>query len=312
MHINPFELPQGTKSPSPQKIKFLISLFEGILTDTDADKLPKLSKSLLEEAILKLYETHSHTPKISDFAKLLSDSPEKSLQDFSKMLYPWTGNRPYGRLLDKDNSFDVHNKFVVFDLKGLSNYPDLQSVMILIITDYILGKTENNLGTRKRILMDECWQLLKQKSAQDLMEYYVRAGRKTGTGITFITQGLEEIIQSPIGGAILSNTSSKFILKQQGDLEPVKNILKLNDQEITLIRSLRQSKGHYSEAFLSVGDNKAIMRCVPTPLEYWLATSDAKDNEEIEKRNKTNKSLKEIILELAEEYPYGISQGKAK
>jgi hypothetical protein len=94
MHINPFELPQGTKSPSPQKIKFLISLFEGILTDTDADKLPKLSKSLLEEAILKLYETHSHTPKISDFAKLLSDSPEKSLQDFSKMLYPWTGNRP--------------------------------------------------------------------------------------------------------------------------------------------------------------------------------------------------------------------------
>jgi hypothetical protein len=51
---------------------------------------------------------------------------------------------------------------------------------------------------------------------------------------------------------------------------------------------------------------------VPTPLEYWLATSDAKDNEEIEKRNKTNKSLKEIILELAEEYPYGISQGKAK
>ena len=70
------------------------------------------------------------------------------------MLYPWTGERPYGRLLDAKSTLDLSSGFVVFDLKGLSCYPDLQAAMILIITDLILGRVENTKGKRKQILMD--------------------------------------------------------------------------------------------------------------------------------------------------------------
>ena len=59
---------------------------------------------------------------------------------------------------------------VVFDLKGLSTYPDLQAAMILIITDFILGRIEiagwGHQGRRKQILMDECWELLKSQAAK--------------------------------------------------------------------------------------------------------------------------------------------------
>ena len=49
---------------------------------------------------------------------------------------------------------------VVFDLKGLSSYPDLQSAMILILTDFILGQVESkqHLNRPKQIIMDECWE----------------------------------------------------------------------------------------------------------------------------------------------------------
>ena len=143
------------------------------------------------------------------------------------------------------------------------------------------------------------------------MEYCVRTLRKTGSGITFITQGLEEIVRSPIGPAILSNTATKFVLLQRGDLEPSRSILKLNEQELGLISSLRQVKGSFSEAFMMANDSITVIRAVPTPLEYWLATSDAADNELLEKTRKEhpNRTLLEVIEELAKLYPKGAARG---
>ncbi|MBI3556106.1 MAG: TraC family protein [Deltaproteobacteria bacterium] len=316
--INPFELAPGQVEPSPQKIKFLLALLENVLTDTDGEKLPKLDKSLLEESVLALYKKNGdRTPRLSELNSALAQSKDERLRQFSRMLYPWTGDRPYGRLLDGENGLDLHSDVVVFDLKGLSSYPDLQSVMILIITDFILGRVESKddaiQGRRKQILMDECWELLKSQASSNFMEYCVRTLRKTGSGITFITQGLEEIVASSIGSAILSNTATKFILMQRGDLEPIRKILKLNDQEMALISSLRQAKGKYSEAFLMANDARTVIRACPTPVEYWLATSDASDNALLADTRVAfpEKDLAQVIHWLADNYPNG-SQGLTK
>lgn len=320
--INPFHLPDNATEPSPHKLKFLLTFFETILTDSESEKLHKLDKSLLEEAFLETYKKirkeKDRVPRLSDFHEYLSASKETSLKNFAKMLYPWTGNRPYGRLLDADNTLDLTNDVVVFDLKGLSSYPDLQSVMILIITDFILGRVEskntNILQRRKQIIMDEVWQLLQSKPASSFMEYCVRTLRKTGSGITFITQGLEEIVASPIGSAILSNTATKFILLQRGDLEPIRKILKLNDQEMSLIQSLGQSKGLYSEAFMMLNEDRTVIRIKPTPIEYWLATSDAIDNSYLDEYRKKypEKTLPQVIEELASQFPFGVSKSEVK
>lgn len=243
--INPFLLPIGATEPSPQKIKFLIALLETVLTDEEGEKLPKLDKSLIEEAVMKTYSTcaEGRTPRLSDLKRIFEESKEPSLKNYAKTLYPWTGDRPYGRLLDAENALGLSSDMVVFDLKSLSSYPDLQSVMILIITDFILGKVENVPDRRKRILMDECWDLLRSQGANQFMEYCARTLRKTGSGITFITQALEDIERSTVGPAILNNTATKIILTQRGDLERTCKTLKLNDQEIALIQSLKQQKG---------------------------------------------------------------------
>ncbi len=308
--INPMELPEGVKIPPPEKVKFLLALLENLLTDEDGDKLPKLDRSLLEEAILEVYRLGREAgkpPRLGDLAQYLSESKEPGLKDFARMLYPWTGERPYGRLLDGPQSLDLTSHFVVFDLKGLASYPDLQAAMVLIITDFILGRVENTKGVRKQILMDECWELLKSRGSQRFMEHCVRTLRKTGSGITFITQGLEEIVASPIGSAILSNTATKFVLQQRGDLKPTREIMKLNDQEMGLISSLRQSKGEYSEAFLICDERKTVIQVHPTPIEYWLATSDAEDNRVLEKARSEapEKTLAEHIHDLSLIYPYG-------
>ena len=132
--------------------------------------------------------------------------------------------------------------------------------------------------------------------------------RKNRAGITFITQGVEEIIDSPIGSAIMNNTATKFVLLQRGDSEILKNALKLNSQELNLIFSLEQRKGEFSEAFMIEGDHRQVVRINPSPFEYWLSTSDAGDNLYLQNLKEEGASLVGAIEQAALTYPNGIGQ----
>jgi hypothetical protein len=182
--------------------------------------------------------------------------------------------------------------------------------MILILTDFILNQVESDKSNRKRIILDEAWELLKSPAAASFMEYCARTLRKTGSGITFITQGVEEIVASPIGAAILNNTATKFIMLQRGDTEILAQTLKLNQQEISLIQSLEQRKGVFSEGFLIEGDHRQVIRVYPSATEYWLSTSDAQDNAFIESLRANGSSLPEAIKTAALQFPNGIAEAK--
>jgi conjugal transfer ATP-binding protein TraC len=224
------------------------------------------------------------------------------------MLYIWTGDRPYGKLLDGQGELRTNAEICSFDLKGLSQYPDLQSVMILTLTDFILSQVEGDRSVKKRIILDEAWELLKSQAAATFMEYSARTLRKTGSGITFITQGVEEIANSPIGSAILNNTATKILMLQRGDVDILQKTLKLNSQELELIQSLKQMKGHYSEGFLIEGLESQVIQVHPSPLEYWLATSDANDNNFLYGLIEKGMSFIDAINEAADKHPNGVNQ----
>lgn len=313
--INPFDIPDPSQEPSNQKLKSLLAVIESMVVEDEKSKLIKLDRVLLEKAIIELYEEKRRTnevPVLSELTEKLAKSKEPSLVDIAKVLFMWTGNRPYGKLLDGFGSLRTDAPICTFDLKGLSQFPDLQSVMILILTDFILGQVEQDKVNKKRIILDEAWQLLKSNAAAGFMEYCARTLRKSGSGITFITQGVEEIVNSPIGPAIMNNTATKFILLQRGDSEILKNALKLNTQELNLIFSLEQRKGEFSEGFMIEGDHRQVIRIYPSPFEYWLSTSDASDNRHIEELRKSGLSLVDAIESAARTYPNGITQAKAE
>ena len=309
--INPLEIPDLQSGPSDQKLKSLIAIIESMVVDEDRSKLPKLEKVLLEKEIIELYKSKAKeniVPRLTDLKTALEKSPEICLQQIGKLLYMWTGDTAFGRLLDRPGSLRTNAEICTFDLKGLSSYPDLQSVMILLLTDFIIGQVEGNRTHRKRIILDEAWALLKSNAAAGFMEYCARTLRKTGSGITFITQGVEEIAASPIGSAILNNTATKFIMLQRGDSNVLRETLKLNNEELRLIYSLEQKKGEFSEGFMMEGDHRQVVRIYPTPFEYWLSTSDAFDNAYLDKLMDEGKTLVQAIESAAIKYPAGVGQ----
>ena len=313
--INPFELKDPTKAPTGEKLKSLVSIIEQMVVDS-GEKLSRFDRVLIEEALTTTFEIarseeSPQSPLISDFVRLCGKSEEECLRRVSKLMFPWVGNSPFGKLLDRPGKIRADQPIVAFDLKGLSQYPDLQSVMILILTNFILDQVESDRSVAKRVILDEAWELLKSPAASAFMEYAARTFRKTGSGITFITQGVEEIIASGIGPAILNNTATKLVMLQKGDTRVLKDQLKLNSQELRLIQSLGQRKGQYSEGFLMSGETRQVIRIQPSPLEYWISTSDARDNQYLQSVQNEGLSLEAAIVRASELAPYGISTLKS-
>lgn len=311
--LNPFDLPDPKQEPSNQKLKSLLAIIESMVAENNDSKLPKLDRVLLEKAIIEVYEEKrqlGEVPILSDLVEKLKNSEEPTLVSMAKMLFTWTGNRPFGKLLDGPGSLRTDAGICTFDLKGLSSYPDLQSVMILILTDFILSQVETDKVNKKRIILDEAWELLKSQAAANFMEYCARTLRKSGSGITFITQGVEEIVASPIGSAILNNTATKFVMLQRGDSAILQRALKLNDQELSLIASLEQKKGKYSEGFMIEGDHRQVVRVYPSSLEYWLSTSDSSDNRYLGELMEKGLDLEAALERASEEFPQGVAAGE--
>lgn len=307
--INPFHISDVQGGASSEKVKALTSIIEQMVSEESA-KLTKFEKVLIEKAINEAYEnakSKNISPTLSDFEKICKASDEPELQKIGKLLFSWIGQSPFGKLLDRQSEIKADSPIIAFDLKGLSQYPDLQSVMILILTNFILDQVESDRKIPKRVLLDEAWELLQSQAAASFMEYAARTFRKTGSGITFITQGVEEIVKSPIGSAILNNTAMKVIMAQKGDIKPLETALKLNAREISLIQSLEQRKGVFSEGFLIEGEHRQVVRIYPTPMDYWISTSDAKDNQFLLELRQSGLSLENALRKAANEYPFGVS-----
>ena len=279
--LNPFD-----GEPTPSKIKLLLATIEIMLQD---GKMPKLHQSLLEEVIYQTFEREN--PTLGEFRKVLENHPNRDMQNYAKVLYSWTGSRPFGRLLDGPSNINLKKNLITIEIKGLDDYPDLQQVMLLLLTDFIKA-TPNVL-----LIIDEAWRLFSGPGQSFAIEAY-RTFRKYGSGIWCISQNYRDFLaDKALADTLMPNTASIFILPQKGiDWQDLQQKLQLNDSELESIKGLKTEKGEYSELFLIQGENKSILKIVPDILAYWVATSDPNDNAKIKRKEQESPFLSTLKI----------------
>ena len=204
---------------------------------------------------------------------------------------------------------------ICFDLKGLESYPEFQRVMFLVVTNFVWGKIMAEPGRPKFVVFDECWKLLNSaESAAFIAECY-RTFRKYRAAAVSITQSFNDFLQSDLERAILDNTHTRFILKQNSDraVSQIVDYFDFNEQEEHLIRSLTSRKGVFSEAFFSqtrqVKRISGVFRIASVSLDYWLATNDAEDNRVFNQQQQKDPTMKmwQVLLRCSQEFPRGVS-----
>ncbi len=309
--VNPFDLLPEETVPSAQKIKFLTGLIELMTKEEDESRLPRLERAEIEEAIQKTYEkaTPEKSPSLSLLRSILLEHPDVTIRRYGRILTPWCGNTPFGQFVDRDTTIQFEKPIVAFDLKEMESYPDLQAVCLFIITDFIWRQIQTKRDVKKFVVFDECWKLLENEAGASFIAEVFRTFRKYYAGAIAISQNMDDFAKSKVAGAVLSNSSIKWCLTQKGaDQNRLKEVLQLNDNEMALIASLHQERGAYSEAFLMAQDQRSIVAVDSTPLEYWLATTDARDLAAIDAaKMESQETDMQVLINLAKKYPKGIA-----
>ncbi len=315
--INPFSLDGISLNDSEgmdRKIKFLVALVELMTKESGRPGLGKLEKAEIEKTIKDVLENESNAT-LSHLKGRLDQYTDPEIKRLGRILGLWCGDSPFGKFVDRPTSVSLQKEVVCFDLKGLDSHPELQSVCLFIITDLIWREVQKDRTQMKFTVFDECWRLLQDEAASLFIGDVFRTFRKYRASAIAISQTMDDFSKSQIAGAVLPNSSIKWILKQKGaNQESLKSALQLNEREMGLIASLGSEKGKYSEAFLMADDKRQVVRIESTPLEYWLFTTDPTDLGLIEKTKRESHSLSDIELlkKLANLYPEGASNGLRK
>lgn len=313
--LNPF--PEKRKLfPKPLEfdsdlLAFLTTLLEKMVTENE--KLTSGDLRILERAILASYKTFpdDKSPLLQDVQNILKnftfsdEEDQKRAYHFSKNLSIWTEGR-FGKLLNRYGSLSLDSRFLVFDLAKLSHHPELQSILFFVIRSAISRKLDDT-SLRKMIVIDEGWRFFNDEVGSRLIEELYRTARKTNGLVLSISQSPEDFLESRASTAILANSYVKYILKLQKDHELLSKF-GLNPNEIKACEGLEMKPGQFSELFIKFFHHSVSAKIEPSPLDYWIATTDPEDliQEEMVRAEERDLSELERLILLSERYPRGM------
>jgi conjugal transfer ATP-binding protein TraC len=218
---------------------------------------------------------------ISDIVRFLKH-PEGDLDRMglrlTRMLAPYVRGNPQGRYFDGPNGFVIRPGLTVIELKELERTPSLQAVFVMVLLHLVttfLGRRPRE--QRKLIFIDEAWAILTSEYGANILALIARTYRKLGTAAVFISQFLTDF-EGPAGQAIRDNCPNRLFLRQELDaLKRMKEPLGFSEQHLQALASVTNVPGRYAEALLVTPGGRCMVRIIPDPVTYWVATTHPAD-----------------------------------
>jgi conjugal transfer ATP-binding protein TraC len=314
--INPF-----LREPDPEHISFLVTVLSAMCSGGDErDRISRIEAGILEKAIAASYAGKKESEEVTlsrVVENLRSHACNKDIgvgnnigRNLALKLSSFIKDAQYGKFFDGVNQFNLDSKFTVFELGSLSSHEDLQLVVLLNIMYFITNfvSSPEIKPKRKFLLIDEAWSLLKLKNTAEFITNSFKTYRKYRCSAVAITQEIADLVNNPCGIAIQANAANKVFLKQEPNtIDSLKTFASLSDSQIELLKTVETQKGKFSEGLIISDSSSGVVRLVPDPFLYWLATSDAKENDYLEQIIKKNEGKYLKALEIcAKERPHGL------
>jgi len=316
-----------------EKIDYLLALHALLLGEHHAGRdsygLSDLEANLLGLAIAEVYARCALTGE-EPRELLLQEELERrydhergegsvgiaeALRDLSMRLNNYVGDGPYAYLADRPTTIPAGAPLVVFDTRSI---PDAKAAAALfVICEHVKsqiartrrlhlsgGGPKHAWAGRTFLVIDEAWKLIERPATGRWFNEFVRRSRHYALWLIAISQQLSDF-DCEHGKALLANASMRLFLHQETrELAYVKGALKLTEEAIDAISSLKTVRGQFSTAYLMNGSRgEGTLQIGVGPLEYWIASSDPARDEHIRRRalRETGEQGWEALRLLADE-----------
>ena len=328
--LNPWDLPQGEKTPSKEKVAFLKNLTRHMIGDAPGSD-NTLVDNVVSEAIARTYRRvglryANPVPTFSDLRDELAQwQDEEKMQrsvDEAKLaaikLRTWTDKGIYSRLFDRHTNIRTENNWLFFNVEGLSSDAHLETAMSMLIANAMAERASGKSGQPSITVLDECWSLLDSPVLAPEVVQLFRTARKRNSSVWGISQTLEDFVGTPSqprlhGPGIVKNANTKLIGQQPGDMSALESQLHLNDVSLAAIKRFSSpQKGRFAEMLLVMGEKSETtqtVRLVPTPIDYWICTTYPRERayRAWSLRQSPEQPLLECYEDLARRFPQGLA-----
>jgi len=217
VRVNPFDLSSGREALTRRAL-FVHTLIAVLLRE----KPDPASTAALDRGIVAAYESvgitadvRSHArpaPLLGDLATALDADGDPVARTLASRLAPFTTGTHRG-LFDGPTTTRPDGHLVVFSLRDLPG--ELKAAGTLLTLDTIWRRVSDPTQRRRRlVLVDEAWLLMSEPSGAEFLFRMAKSARKHWTGLTVVTQDAADLLDSPLGQAVVANAATQILLRQ--------------------------------------------------------------------------------------------------
>lgn len=268
------------------------------------DKLTDTERGLIDQAVNRVWNEAGRGGTIDAVAAALDAAGHEDAGRLAIALGPFRAGGTYGAFFNGEATLALDADFTVFEMSDLATREELRAVVltaIMFLASQAMTRTPRS--TRKLLLIDEAWAMLRGGSMSEFVETYARTARKYGGAIATATQSLNDFYKSDGATAALENSDWLLVLQQKpetvADLRKAER-LQMDDRTESLIRSLKRSGSEYSEVFIRGPEVQAVGRLVLDPWSATLYSSSPDTYAAIEAEVAAGASIAEAISRVAE------------
>lgn len=288
-HLNPFDLPIVGEDEDPEDIlRNNIASLLGLLHLMLGNITPE-EDSILDRAVHETYDirdingktdfnalTKENYPTMSDLHQVLRNMDGG--EDLAVRLEKYTEGI-FAGFLNSTTNIKVDSKLVVFNIRDMEE--DLRPVAMYIILQFIWNEMRTNVK-RRMVLVDEAWVMMKSDDAASFLFGIAKRCRKYYTGLTTITQDVNDFLSSRYGKPIVTNSSIQLLLKQSpAAIDVITDTFYLTDQEKFLLL-----ESNVGEGIFFAGTKHVAIKVVASYSEDQIITTDPSQLLEIEQAKK--------------------------
>lgn len=288
-HLNPFDLPHIKEDEDPEDVlRNNIANLLGLLHIMLGSITPE-EDSVLGRAIKETYAVRDITAETNFNA--LSKEAYPTMSDLYQILRSMEGGENlavrmekytegiFGGFLNQTTNIKIDNPLMVFNIRDMEE--ELRPIAMYIVMQYVWNEMRTTLKKRL-ILVDEAWVMMKYEDAASFMFGIAKRCRKYYTGLTTITQDVNDFLSSRYGKAIVTNSSIQLLLKQSpAAVDIISETFYLTDQERFLLL-----ESNVGEGIFFAGTNHVAIKVVASYAEDQIVTTNPAQMLEIKESKK--------------------------
>ena len=287
--LNPFDLPKINEGDNPADVlKNNIADLIGLVHLMVGGVTPE-EDSILDKAIHETYSIRDISEQ-TNFNELSKES-FPTMTDLYQVLRNMEGGESlavrmekytegiFAGFLNNPTNIRIDNQMVVFNIRDMEE--ELRPIAMYMVLHFVWNEMRASLK-RRIILVDEAWVMMRSDDAASFLFGIAKRCRKYYTGLTTITQDVNDFLTSRYGKPIVTNSSIQILLKQSPSaIDTIAETFYLTDQEKFLLL-----ESNVGEGIFFAGTNHVAIRVVASYSEDQIITTDPAQLLEIEEAKK--------------------------